>query len=462
MALLRTLILSAYALILAGNVASAQVNVCDLSDADFANWRDDRIHDMLKPTLDSQGERFIQLSVVRKKAAAIYDILSKCAVQRPDKFGDSAPNALRFSNLKRFCAQQKLLADSDHQFAMKISDTDYLNTVREDIEIPELLRSERFLQAVSDPARYHEAFQMIEDRNKNQPIEDRWVVFLYKSQFLTTPDGTTYGRFFILVPGNPDRWIQYGIVTPDLQDRRINSMSIVSVRKRSEQPPKSDTALVDYWRVYNEADGIVQSISLPTKFEAGFGSEDCYNCHKTPLLGIHPLEEYEFTAQNKLVKKTGGTGLVPAFLNDRIAAYGPPNFRGLQMTFDYGPALGPTDRNRDETFMQRNTAKWNLSEESRARVKNAMNCTACHNSTLLGPMNFPQALRTDLDLVLRNPQSGEQPGLIGKYVQAGLMPPSHNLIPDEKAALVNCLLEEYYDSENKSGIFFEWLRGDFR
>lgn len=431
--------------------------VCPQNPGQWAAWRDAQIQDLLTPTLTRKGQKYLEVNKVAAKANAIRRIISNCAEQYPTQFQADSPLAKSLANLKKFSQAVGIVSDKNHLFGFPFTDLDYLTRIRAAIEVPELLRSQAFLERVSNPARYQEAQQMIEAENKKRAFKDRWLVLLYKSRFLTSPDNTSYGRFFIYVPGDPAKWIQFAIATPDMEKPPIiHSMSVVAVKSTGDPVKKSEFYLVDYWRIYGK-----NGIEMPTRLEAGHGTSNCHYCHKTGVLPIYPLEEYTFDQAGRLVVKTEGVGNLPHHLNKLIPDYGPANFGEGFDPEAYGPPLGPFDRERSDDFLKKCTQPWQLSETSFDKIRTHMICTACHNSTLLGPNNFPMAVPIDLDVtVLIHPKTGQGMPMEQVFVENGWMPPSNDLSQSERQALANCLKTEYYDPATRTGLLVDWLKND--
>jgi hypothetical protein len=306
---------------------------------------------------------------------------------------------------------------------------------------------------------------------------------MYKSRFLTTPDeASTFGRFFILVPGDKyQKWIQFGIKLPD-DDKNltpINNLSIVSVANPDVQGRRFN-AIIDWWRTYN-SDG---SITLETRRKSQGITENCAMCHKTSPLGIHPAEEYVFDSNGKLIPNTANPGILPAKLNALILEYGAPYFNGWMDPMSYGPPLGE-DRQRTDAFMQSCSSGLGLDAAAIARVKRNMTCTDCHSESgagAVGVLNYPETTR--LPKNARNQ--------IYQYLSLGWMPPKKQLPPadlkalnkakpseritlyqlliphqidmvaevntNEREALYSCLMKEYFDVDAMTGSFINWLK----
>ncbi len=466
--------------LLAAPRGCGEAALCTMSPAELAAWRDGAVRQLLTPTRQAGGERYLEVDRVARLAWRIQEGIAAAQARCPERLGEGTPGGAVVANLKRFAAAAGISSLPDHKFGFRVADRTYLDTVRRDIALPAPLTSQEFLAAVSDPARYRQAQQIVDRRNAGRPLAERWVTLLYKSRFLKTPDRTTYGRFFIYIPADergaqPEQWVQFGIATPDMRDHKrknqIFSLSVVAVRRPpAAAPPGSPvvTAVVDHWRVY-KPDG---TIELQTRLEAGHETENCYDCHKVAVLPIHPLAEYGFGADGRLVVKGDGDGEIPRWLNDKIAAYGPPDFGGdgagrrHMDTAGFGPALGPVGAPRPDEQLARCAAP--VGAASFPRLREAMQCARCHSPTLLGNINYPQALRSDQDLeILLHPTTGASMPLVPVHVAQGWMPPmsqqgpgpAPRLTPEERAAVARCLTGEYYDAARGTGLLADWLRG---
>ena len=60
---------------------------------------------------------------------------------------------------------------------------------------------------------------------------------------------------------------------------------------------------------------------------------------------------------------------------------------------------------------------------------------------------------------LAHPRTHAPQSLLAAFVVDGAMPPrSHLQSRAERAALAECLMREYYDPEDLSGLLVDWLR----
>ncbi len=428
---------------------------CPGDAAAWRGWAEDRVADLLTTTVRARGELF-EVAAVAARAATLHATFARIEERHPGRLDPATPIGARLANLRRFAAAVRWTSDPAHEGGLSIPDADYLARVRRAATFPPLLRSQPFLRAVSDPARYAEAVALIDAHNATLPEAARFTVLLYRSAFIRTPDRTTHGRFFVHVPGDPEQWIQFGILTPGMDEAlTMHSVSVVALVGPPEAAGSREAVLVDWWRVY-EDDG---TIRLGTRLDDGNGTNRCFDCHKIPVLPIHPDEEYDLDDAGRLVPKLEGRGEVPARLNALIAETGSPDAGGLFDPAGFGPALGPVGRARPDALLRR----WcgaTVDDASLARIREAMDCSSCHDGELVGRHNFPQAVASDQDLGLFHPVSEERMPIAKVYVERGLMPPDSDLTPAERRALWACLQAEYFDPTDGSGVLRDWLLGD--
>ena len=353
------------------------------------------------------------------------------------------------ANLRRFVAAVSQQARRRFRFGFSISDRAYVQRSRVATALPPLLGSQRLLQLMKHPDGYAKALRLIQHANTRRAQREHWSAVFYQSRFLRSADQRTYGRLLVVVPGAPIRWIQYGITTPGMNPATpMNSISVVAI-------DHSEAFWMDNWRIYRD-----DRIEVAPRVMAGHGNVNCYNCHKTPVVPIHPNVEYTLNKRGALVVARTGAGPLVRRLNRAIRGYGPASFGGLLDPQSYGPPLGDPDRPRSAAFWTRCTRRYSLDAAALVRVKRALACAKCHDGSYLSPINFPQALHTDQDHdVLRHPDSGRSMALVPTYVRAGWMPPQSALRPVEREALINCLMMDYYDSTARTGALVDWLRG---
>lgn len=441
---------------------------CDSSLQEWILWRDQWIDTLLtqfRTHTQHEGRRYLDIRAMTALSRQIQATFKRCeeALQQHPTF---------LVNLRKFTGNLARVQAPNHKFGYSISDQDYVKVAQPYVDLPELLSTQKFLQAVSRPQTYHVALDMILEHNKQLSDEMQWQPLIYDSQFLTTPDDTTYGRFFVHVPDMidgeaVDKWIQFGINTPSAQqtvfcpqenapkDVTICSLSVVAVRQLKDST-KTQVYLMDYRRRYN-SDG---SIDVRNNIEANGLTVSCAYCHKSPVLPIHPAAEYYFEG-SKLVENTNSAtkGVVPRQLNQLILSYGPPNFGDFFDPLDYGPGIGP-DKVRRPEFLSACAGTTTFGEQD---LNELMSCKRCHNGSLLGLINFPQATHTSIDIDYLQLPDHSVHGLVERYVMTDLMPqpvPHPALTEPQKSALVDCLMKEYFDPVYTTGLLPDWLRDE--
>ncbi|WP_146255471.1 cytochrome c [Azospirillum sp. TSA6c] len=425
---------------------------CPTTPTEWEAWRNDAIKELFVRSQTDQS--VVSLENVILKAAEFDIFITNCATVLDNTALADSTSLVK--NFRTFSRALSYFNKTDHQFGFNINDNDFLQRTKTQLEIPHLLQSQEFLLAVSDENKLLDAKKLIDDRNLMVEPDKKWQIAFYKSQFLTTPDCfSTFGRFFVYVPNHDgyEKWIQFGINTPGFMpdpscsDKKSNNFSVVSVGPINSDG-KSVTYSLDYWRNY-QSDG---SIVVKTRYESVNTTENCFLCHKTAPLGIHPEVEYDLDASGKLVERPKGSPSLFDDLNDKInGTYGQLSFDGLMEPLDYGPSIGPTNVVRDIAYVRACAKDESLSDASLTKIGGAMRCSSCHREGELGPLNFPQPLRSDAKSVQRQ---------LAGYIMSGMMPPGNKLSQAERAALHKCLVNEYYDIEKETGILVNWLKGN--
>jgi cytochrome c len=451
---------------------------CPKSLAGWQAWRNRAVSQLLapRPKLENVNGPFLDPDQVAAQSVAVANFLDDCTPG-----GSVEPHVL---NLWQFTQTQRLGLDVYHQFAHTLADAEYLDRVKSIASLPCLLGSAEFLKNISDPATYGAAAGMVDKQNGGQivgscqPDGTRWQTLFYRSAFLGTPDDAdAFGRFLVVVPGaTHDRWIQFGIWAPgealkkDANQNllRINNVSVVAAAKDRVAGDGRFNVVLDWWRNYD-----ADAIRVNTRRDATGVTGNCQQCHKTSVIGIHPLQIY----------RPDGGQLVPApelhptvdALNESINKLYRFPTQSLGDEEDaaaaptrYGPGIGPDDLDEDRltlkpALMKACTAGLGLNAESIARVSGAMNCAQCHNHGPRGrgALNFPQATQRTKATALKD---GQWPNLIYAYIKQGLMPPPGQGAPeppltlDENEALFECLSLEYHDPQSKKGLLADWLK----
>lgn len=476
---------------------------CPATGEGWIVWRDKAIRELVKPETPTKADcrlgkcrKYLDSVRVMVRSTVIADAIDACTPQGAATPSPALENLAAFVRTQRnadYCRKDQ--KDLTNQFGHGPSDQEYLKRARVALELPCLLKTPRFLKLISSPKTYRDAFDLIIGQNAGRNEEgcnadgQTWTVLPYKSRFLGTPDeANSYGRFFVLVPGaDYDRWIQFGIWPPEDRARykeKIKNVSIVAVSKAKD--PRSENrfdALVDWWRVEDPNSG---ELSLKYKIDVPPDGEpastpgvtgNCQECHKTIPIGIHPERTYEF--KGRTLRQTRGNDRMK--IPKQLSAYVFENYRrrpvyeiGADDTFslpqNYGPVLGPdsewTGTERTPESLRKCTSPYHLNAGSVKRVIEHMNCAACHSGRsgknegkkIFGALNFPRATETR-----RVPEPDLRRDLIRSHIETGVMPLDYasgravQMSRSERAALYDCLSQEYYQPNTLSGLFVDWL-----
>ena len=499
---------------------------CPGSDADWVQKRDEIIRHLLtlhapdyERLVDGQwthvarDDAYLNLQVVMKRSTKITAFLERCG----------GPDTI-VGNLHKFVAAQdnaNYTRSLDNQFGHKITDLDYLQAAGTALDPPCLLKSQDFLQAMADPATYPKALAMIGEHNAGKasrecPAESTQLTpLLFRSRFISTPDDAhTFGRLLVVAPGEDyDRWVQFGIWTPeDLNLGKplplIRNVSIVAVARHPEQAGGARfDAIADFFRCDDEACGqpVAHAASAPCPASSGISlcsrraktdeTDNCERCHKMLPNSIHPERVYAFDSNGKWVVLDDLAAAAAAErINARIASvYArlplyevPPGDDAVASWKSYG-AIGlgadPTSfgqPRRTSAYVKTCAARAKviLSEPSANKVGDAMNCSECHGAhksdPSIGVLNYPLATEKRRSGPIRDKSSEVHiPNLVEAHILGGAMPltivgdqiTEHptDLTADERKALYACLSDEYlhassHSSTNPSGLFVDWLR----
>lgn len=437
--------------------------------AEWISWRDKEITSILEPAISPNGEKILRLQDVVQRSSEAYKVIDPCLRDDPAFFSANPERSAALSNFVRFIIAQhwmgvtSVIAGSTkntHALGMEITDSSYWKVAQPYVGFPDLLQNQRFLSDMSSPSTYALAQAMIDDQNRLLPPERKWITLFFKTQFITTvDDAKTYGRFLILIPNEPlgtsgtvDRWIVFGIATPEMnRSTPMRSVSMFTVYRGGADSSHTQTFFSDFMRT---KDPVTDLYALTSNFvQLNDPSHNCYSCHKSSALPIHPATEYEFDSQHELAPKLKGSGTIPDIVNGRIIGYGQPDFGPIDTT-GYGPCLGPVDQYRSDRFIQLATAELDVPLKSYDTIRRAMRCTNCHDN--FATINYPQALRTDLDPgIFLDPK-----GMVHTFISKGYMPPGSTLSPLEREAVWRCLMLEYYDPNTEHGLLISWLEGD--
>lgn len=420
---------------------------------EWLSWRDRQIATILEPTFESDGHRYLSSLDVSARSKAADQVIEYCLAEDPAYFTrDSGRNHL-LGHFIEFIRAQSWSANRDpaglptNALGLSIRDADYAKEVERSVSIPDLLQSQPFLRLMSSPGGYERAVRLIEEENKRLPEDARWKSIFFESHFLKSADQSTYGRLLVMVPElerRMDLWFNFAIVTPGMPaGTAVKTVSLVAVPK--DQPGRC--LILDFFRDENPSTGEIGLIPAVEKHTDP--NDRCYDCHKSPVLPIHPAKEFKFDGRGGLVPASERSPTVTE-LNDLIAKYPKGWFLGADPGA-FGPCMGDA-RDRSDVFILAASGE-PLSLESIARVRKEMRCASCHAS--FGTLNYPSALTSSRDIhALR-----DKTCVAETYVENGWMPPNNDLTSVERRALWKCLSKEYFDPDSETGRLVDWLKG---
>jgi len=320
------------------------------------------------------------------------------------------------------------------------SDRQYWESSSPYLVFPPLLAQTSFLSCLESPATYPDALKMIAAHNRMLPPEKRWTTLLYRSQFIRSVDQTSYGRLLIFIPDEvdadgsvTDRWIQFAIATPDLA-ATVHPVSVSMIAVRRQLPASPPMAyLADFFRTRNTGTGEIEFV--PTMFAKRDPSTNCFDCHKSPVIALHPAETFAFDRAGRLSPMPT---TVLDELNHRALGYRDVSLADMNQAA-FGPSIGTA--NLDPAA-------------STERIREAMKCGACHGQAT--PLNFPMPLATDADM----DAFAQKQSLAKTYIEQGRMPPNNDLTAEERQILWKCLSKAYLDPDKGTGTFVDWLKGN--
>ncbi len=262
-------------------------------------WRDAQISEILTPAKDELNQRVLDRSEVIKKSAIAFSVV-RPFLNDPKFLGQHSElfNFVKFIQGQRWMSLTDADGMANHELGMDISDKDYWAYAAPMVSPPALLSSQAFLQCMTQPGTYRYAAQMIDAQNQKLAEDQRWVVYLFRGQFIPSVDRTTYGRMLVVVPNVRlpdgrlwDRWISFAIATPGTDLNVVSkSVSVIATVRDPSMPGQSDAYFADFLR---ERDPETRDISYQSTFlRRPNPSKNCYNCHKSAVLPIRPKASY--------------------------------------------------------------------------------------------------------------------------------------------------------------------------
>ena len=424
----------------------------------WAKWRDIQIKQILLPEFNENGERIVLRGRVVSQSDAAYSFL-KPFLKDPKFLQEK-----HLGNFARFVSTLGRMNTQDQNgiytnlLALDLTDREYAAKASRYVAFPDLLSNQSFLNRLSRPTGYRAAVGMIERQNLLLPSEEKWIVQPFRAQFVKSADETTYGRLLVLVPNQKlndgrilDRWFMFALATPNLSlDAGVRSVSVIAVIRDPAKPGENQSYLCDFMRDRNPATGEIQINS--NFLLAHSPSKNCYDCHKSAVLPIHPKNLYEFDVSGQLVEAPESTNSTIEQVNKLVFQYGRTDFIHIEPE-SLGPTLGTVSGDRSDAFIALATKDAPIPIESYKRIRDAMSCANCH--TDFARLNYPLAVRSDQETGAFEAKKG----LIQSTIELGIMPPKNDLNEQERTALWKCLMKEYLDLNSQKGTFIDWLKG---
>jgi hypothetical protein len=403
-------------IVLPGNVAFA--DPCARVNVQPDAWAKVQI-DALVLAARAAFERDEAFPAYQRVLGGIANTLRNCKLSQGDAF------ASRHREFFDYVTTASLDQQPGHKLGFIVSDKQYFAETRPYVQLPDFLLTQRFLRSVSRDETLDQAKSFLRLLNSRRGPDDQLIVFSYRSRHLGTPDNNnSFKRLLIVVPGNaengvPEKWIQFGITDPGASVL-IRNVSVVSVLPRRNG--LYDVYFKDFYRTYRR-DG---SIRVNGRWELGYGTDNCVNCHKSGILPIFPEAGSVSPNEQQAVQA----------VNQRFVTYGSPSFEPYLDISKFGlgvgsPRLGSHNR---QGFSE---------GPGGTVVSHAMNCATCHNAQRLGALNWPM-----------------DSALINSYITGGRMPLGYQLRTAERDELYQLLIQEYFAIEDTNpGILKSWLLG---
>src|SRR5215510_13640331 len=145
---------------------------------------------------------------------------SIAATIRLRKLADDASFASRYREFVDYVQTASLALRADHELGFEVPDKLYFEETRQFVQIPDFLVSQNFLRSVSRYESLNRAKAFLRELNNARAPSDQLLFFCYASRHLGTPDNDdSFVRLLIVVPGNPEKWVQFGVTDPKTRIR---------------------------------------------------------------------------------------------------------------------------------------------------------------------------------------------------------------------------------------------------
>ena len=340
-----------------------------------------------------------------------------------------------FKRMDKFSEKKYRVHTKGFSLGLSLSDQQYLDDAKKRGIgwLPRELLSNDFLKALDLDDNGRMALQKIAIINKSR--QQKILAFPYRSKHLPSVDNAaTFGRLYVYIPSaSKDIVAQFGIGS-EKEGEKAQSISVITVTK-------GEGARVyynDLWRLREEG-----RVKITTRLEANRRMEPCYDCHKSPFIPIVPHRDFNYKKYGALLSKA----------NNLMSSYA-----GMKMALisseDYGPALGIEGRLSSQQIRACGKRP-SLTEKEIARIREGVQCQACHDGISRGRLNFPSGL--DMQMPSRT-------NLAKIFVyHEGLMPPTMEDYSEAvQSGIYLCVKKDLYGdlALNKQGRLLEWLKNE--
>jgi len=319
----------------------------------------------------------------------------------------------------------------------------------EKTSIPAEFQTPEFLKLVRSRRNKDKLIAYVEDLNKNRKSADKMVPLFYDSMSTAAIDNNgvlrgARGRFLIYVPGNPAKWVQFGLhsnLESEDKSPALDSAGVIAVERRDG---KNITYLDDYFISADRKSYVANPNS----------KKNCLNCHSG--IGVMPIHFPNMSLDPQWSNVQKINAAMPTISHYAIEAEAPVTLTDL-------PPMGMS-KGRDQEFLLscigQTTEGANLldkfdshtlNEVERQRLRHigtaipaAMDCVSCHTRGTTGtaaPLTWPFGCTTPfLD-----------------HLKTFNMPRNNKIALTEKdiPILQSCLLMEYFgstgDCSNRKG-----------
>lgn len=369
---------------------------CPKTIAQWVQWQESAI-EKLKRNRD-----FLDLK-------PIASFLQKC--QAPKEF-DSC-----LQPLKRFSSKVFDVHKPGQSLGLTISDQDYLKHLKEQNRgsLPQDFLSSDFLNLFEQvPFDFPKIIAKVKSLAKNNGFHHA-IAFPYSSRHLPSIDpAKTYKRFFILLEKDETLVVsQWNIGTTT--GKPPATISVIQIDKVQEL-----AYFHDLYRVRDES-----GIKVLSRLEVNRRMEDCQSCHKSAFIPIVPDDSFDFPSYKESLAQANA--IMKTYRKTKQAFKAKPK--------DQEPYLGIKEGGCGSI----------QGEEALA-----LRCQNCHHPKNNNPLTFPSGL---------NIQLPGRTNLVEQFViHKRTMPPwFHEKSQSFSRLIYQCVIEDLYGSQKKTGRLFEYL-----